>query len=313
MMKEKRKNIIGSAFFLLGAVLLMVVFSEVFLPKRESYNAAAVDQKEEFLKEEPKDTIDVVFAGDSESYATFSPIKLWTGYGYTSYVCGTSAQRLCDTYALLQSTFETQSPEVVVLETNCLYRFAGIAKETDDRVIRKLSKYLPVFQYHSRWKTYIPGQSDYHGEQKTKGFRVRKGVRPYEGGPYMNETDQVKGIPKLAEQYLEKIRTLCQNRDAELVLVSAPSAKNWNYEKHNGVSQWAEKNSVRYLDLNLVDEIGIDWKKDTKDGGDHLNFDGAMKVTEYMGRYFSENWELTDHRGDESYNHWYEVCGLPES
>ena len=303
-------KVLRSIGFLTGLLILMVVLSAIFAPKREIYNATAVDEKQRSLKEEPEDTIDVIFAGDSESYSAFSPLQIWTEYGFTSFVCGTSAQRLCDTYALLQETFETQSPEVVVLETNCLYRFAGIAKETDDKVMAGLSRYLPVFQYHSRWKTYLSGGDSESSESQLKGFRKRKTVKPYLGGEYMNETDAVKEVPELAAEYLEKINTLCKEKNAELVLVSAPSAKCWNYEKHNGVTAWAGKNGVRYLDLNLEDGLGIDWTTDTKDGGDHLNFAGAKKVTQYMGEWLEENWKLMDHRGDSSYDHWYENCGL---
>ena len=170
-------KVVRSIGFLTGLLILMVVLSAIFAPKREIYNATAVDEKQRSLKEEPEDTIDVIFAGDSESYSAFSPLQIWTEYGFTSFVCGTSAQRLCDTYALLQETFETQSPEVVVLETNCLYRFAGIAKETDDKVMAGLSRYLPVFQYHSRWKTYLSGGDSESSESQLKGFRKRKTVK----------------------------------------------------------------------------------------------------------------------------------------
>ena len=90
-------KVVRSIGFLTGLLILMVVLSAIFAPKREIYNATAVDEKQRSLKEEPEDTIDVIFAGDSESYSAFSPLQIWTEYGFTSFVCGTSAQRLCDT------------------------------------------------------------------------------------------------------------------------------------------------------------------------------------------------------------------------
>ena len=78
------------------------------------------------------------------------------------------------------------------------------------------------------------------------------------------------------------------------------------------MAELAEKNKIVYLDLNLVEEIGINWKTDTKDAGDHLNFAGAKKVTKYIGKYLNEKFQLTDHRGDAKYQKWYEDCKLLE-
>ena len=65
-------KVVRSIGFLTGLLILMVVLSAIFAPKREIYNATAVDEKQRSLKEEPEDTIDVIFAGDSESYSAFS-------------------------------------------------------------------------------------------------------------------------------------------------------------------------------------------------------------------------------------------------
>ena len=116
----------------------------------------------------------------------------------------------------------------------------------------------------------------------------------------MKNTKKSKGISADNITYLDKIAALCEENNAELLLVSTPSPKNWNYKKHNGVQSWADSHNITYIDLNLEEKITINWKKDTKDGGDHLNYNGAKKVTEYMGAYFRENYDLTDHREKEN-------------
>jgi len=316
-MKKLNGKIVRSVGFMTGLVLILTLSSMIFSPKREAYNVIAVDEKERSINAEPENTLDVIFMGDSESYSGFSPLQIWAEYGNTSYVCGTTAQRLCDTYSLLQHVFEKQSPKLVVLETNCLYREAGISKESDDKSLKLAAEYFPVFQYHSRWKGYVPltlsTKQEVTKERRMKGFRLRKSVKPYIGPlPYMKKTSEIKAVPELAGEYVEKINKLCQENNAELILVSVPSAKNWNYSRHNGVAELAEKNKIVYLDLNLVEEIGINWKTDTKDAGDHLNFAGAKKVTKYIGKYLNEKFQLTDHRGDAKYQKWYEDCKLLE-
>ena len=75
--------------------------------------------------------------------------------------------------------------------------------------------------------------------------------------------------------------------------------------KHNGVERVASELGVDYVDLNLGDaatSIGIDWSTDSLDGGDHLNYSGAEKVSTYLGAYLKETYGLTDHRDDTSYS-----------
>ena len=57
--------------------------------------------------------------------------------------------------------------------------------------------------------------------------------------------------------------------------------------------------------MNLfADKIGMDWSNDSADKGDHLNFNGALKTTAYIGDYLDKNCELNDHRGDARYDSW---------
>ena len=59
------------------------------------------------------------------------------------------------------------------------------------------------------------------------------------------------------------------------------------------------------MDFNVINDIvQIDWEKDTRDNGYHLNHFGAVKVTQYLGKYLSEKNILEDHRNDEKYNEW---------
>ena len=79
---------------------------------------------------------------------------------------------------------------------------------------------------------------------------------------------------------------------------------NWSMEKHNGVENLAKELGVEYLDMNLLNnEINIDWKKDSRDKGDHLNYTGSLKTTKFLGEYLNKK-GLPDHRADEKYESW---------
>ena len=299
------KNIWKCIGFLLGLFIILVLLSGIFRRKDKLYvyDALSVDVKIRDINAEPDNSLDIIFYGDSESYSSFSPNHLYSKFGYTSFCSGSAAQKVCDTYVLLTEAFKTQSPKVIVLETNCLYRDIKQKNKDSDLVMDFLTDSLPVFSNHSSWKIFLRQflpKGHEERRRKQKGFVVRKTTKPYTGGSYMKNTKKSKGISADNITYLDKIAALCEENNAELLLVSTPSPKNWNYKKHNGVQSWADSHNITYIDLNLEEKITINWKKDTKDGGDHLNYNGAKKVTEYMGAYFRENYDLTDHREKEN-------------
>lgn len=300
---KKRIHVLG---FISGLLILIVIVSMLFNNDENVYDAAAVKSKTEEIRKEADNSIEVLFLGDSLCYSSFYPIYLYQEQGYTSYVCGTSAQRICDTYLILKNAFKTQSPKLVVLETNCIYRKLDNGKNGDE-IMNWLIKKIPVFKNHSYWKNLTKNVEIKYNQRKEegqKGFKLRRTVIPYRGGEYMSKTDDCKKIPEVSSEYLKKIADLCRENNAELILVSTLSPKNWNYEKHNGVGQWAADNGIPYLDMNMENCIKIDWDCDTKDGGDHLNLEGAKKVTSYIGNYLKENYHLTDYREEASYLTW---------
>ena len=41
--------------------------------------------------------------------------------------------------------------------------------------------------------------------------------------------------------------------------------------------------------------------------GDHVNLNGACKITEYLGKYLDDMYDLPDHRNDEIADEWNEA------
>ena len=89
------------------------------------------------------------------------------------------------------------------------------------------------------------------------------------------------------------------------MLVSVPSTKNWNYAKHNAIAELSDNLGIEYVDMNtLQKEIPIDWKNETRDEGDHLNYYGAVKATSYMGKYFEASGLFENKKNDPEYAEW---------
>lgn len=306
-----KKRIFGSIGFLaiLGALLVLTSF--IFKTNSDVYNIVAVERKTNDIKQEKENTIDLAILGDSESYSAFIPHKMWKDAGITSYICGTSLQRLCDTFELIKEVYKKQSPQIVMIETNCLFRYAGSLEEENGVVDRAYSKVFPILKYHTRWKAYVDlengSQSSKHSEKKLKGFKYRTGIEPYVKGPWMMPTKDKAELGGKVEEYIKKIKDYVEKQGGKLILVSVPSPTNWDMKKHNATVEVADKYDLDFYDLNtLAEEIGIDWAKDTKDAGNHLNFDGAIKTTDFFSKILVDKYKLSNHKDDPYYSDWEE-------
>ena len=51
----------------------------------------------------------------------------------------------------------------------------------------------------------------------------------------------------------------------------------------------------------------MDFDTDCYDEASHLNPDGAVKVTAWLGETLSQTYDLPDRRGDAAYAHWDEA------
>lgn len=241
------------------------------------------------IKIEPKDTIDVVVLGDSESYSSFSPMQLWEDYGYTSYVAGVPGAKIGENYDVLKLLFKRQKPKVVLLETNNLFRYQP-PNNVEQRMTKRIYQRFPLLKYHSAWKSPLMRAKGI----LFQGFNVNGGVKPYEGGKYMYPSREREKIFPTNEKYFRGIVRLCRKHQARLILYSAPSPRNYNYKKHNAIKVLAEQNNLTYLDLNVrASRLEIDWRSDTRDRGDHLNLVGAQKATAFLGYYLNKTCHLT--------------------
>lgn len=294
-----------SVSFLLILCIILLAGSYVFHPKDNRMEAGMEELAANGILGERKNSIDVLFLGDSEAVASISPMELFKEYGFTSYVCATTGQSLYTTYRFLVRALSNQSPKVVVLETDAL--FQGIS--LDECLLSDLSILFPFFQYHNRWKSLtladFTSPISYTWTDDFKGYNSSSKVEAADPTGYMVPSDHVQEIESLTLMYLKRIKNYCQSRGIPLLLVSTPSTKNWNYPRHNGVVQATTKEDLPYLDLNLItDELVIDWNTDTRDKGDHLNDSGAKKVSAYLGNFLREMYQLPDHRSDSAYLSW---------
>lgn len=307
-MKKIIKRIVSCVLFVAILLGLLQVSSLVFQPKSNDKVSGIHYPRANGIFSEPKDSIDTVFIGDSEVYHSFIPLNIWRDYGITSYDVSSPSQKLVYSMEFLKKTFEKQSPKIVFLETNAIFRKSYL----EDEITYKAEQIFPVFRYHDRWKNLqlkdFSATVEYTANENNKGYYFTKKSKPATDKAikeYMKYSDVSAPILSTNKKYLNGIAKFCKTHGARLVLISTPSTKNWNYQRHNTMEAISKDLGVDYIDTNLLrDDIPIDWKKDTKDKGDHLNYNGAVKLTDYVGKYLDDTKLFKDKRNDPSYDNW---------
>ncbi len=307
-MKNFLKHVLTVVLFVCGLILLLIPVSMLVNPKDNTVDAGMRDISANGILAEPEQLIDVLIIGDSESYSSFVPLQIYDEYGYTVYICGSPGQQMTYSAEFLYKTFERHSPKLVILETDCIFHYFSLA----DVMHIYGDKYFPVFQYHNRWKSLTARDFDftvnYTHPDNTKGYWYSTEINEADNPGYMQEVKDSPNITTRNKQFVQLIKQYCEDRGAQLMLISAPSTVNMNMERHQYLTELADELGLVYVDTNtLQDEIPIDWTTDTSDAGDHINYYGARKVTTYLGKYLADTGLLSDHRGDPEYVSWDEA------
>jgi len=277
---------------------------------------------------------DVVFIGDCEVYENISPITLWENYGITSYIRGSAQQLIWQSYYLLEETLNIETPEVVVFNVLSM-KYDKPQKEAYNRMTldgmrwssskvgsimasmteeEHFIEYLfPLLRYHSRWNELNEDDIHYLNHRDLvshNGYYMRVDVKAAQNFPKPKKLGNYQ-FGENAYYYLEKMRTLCDEKGVKLVLIKAPSLyPAWYDEWELQIEDYANEHGLEYYNfLELTDEVGLDFETDTYDGGLHLNLSGAEKMSTYFGQILKDSCNLSDHRTDPDLEKaWNEKC-----
>lgn len=307
-MQDFRKKIVRPVAFCAILLCLLMAASAVMSALART-NTDLVQNRNKIMVElenEPADTIDVLVIGDSESYTTVSPMEIWDKEGIPSYVGGQTGQKIQESYYMLKKALKTQKPKVVAIETNMIFRPQSAVRGIKETLVQTMLYYFPVFRLHNSWKAWVTGE-DKRSQTFYKGFVLRDVVEAYTGGSYMKKTAKTERMSRITRFMMDQIVSLCRKNNIQLFLYSAPSPKNYSFRKHNTMEAYARENGLKYLDLNLkIKELGINWSEDSLDKGDHLNILGAVKVSDYLGRYLKKEYHLKSRKSESTYRFWNE-------
>ncbi len=337
-MKKFKDFMCAIGLTLIFSYVILWAASRVLIPKwLDAENNRAAYIIKGFYRE-PKNSLDVLFTGNSDVFRGVSPMEIYDAKGIKSYNFVSPGQRIWIAYPMLEEALRYQKPKVVFFNVDEVYftsqTFGNAHKAYDNMKFGwpkikgildpsykhwgKLSHFLPIFIYHDRYKE-LTGEDfkyafgDY--DDYLRGMDLIANSKPYVASEdYMASSQETAVIPKSNLTYLDKMRVLCEKRGIEFVLFEVPSPDSWNYKKHNALEEYANKYGLKFLDLNLhLDELNIDWNTDTADGGDHLNVFGAEKVSRYLADYIEENFAIEAKRNERWDEHYEEYRKFKEN
>lgn len=266
---------------------------------------------------------DVVFIGDCEVYANYSPMEMYRSQGITAYIRGTSQQLIWQSYYVLKETLKYETPKAVVFNVNAM-RYGEPVKEAFNRltidqmrwseekigIIQAsmteeedfLSYVFPILRYHSRFDELTQEDWEYFFKVKDNtynGYLVNKNINPVGALPAKRPLADYQ-FADICYDYLDKITALCKENGVELILVKAPSLYPYWYEQYDEqMAEYARENGLAYYNFAAcIEEIGLDFQVDTYDAGLHLNHTGAEKLSRYFARILAENHQIPDRRTD---------------
>ena len=320
----KKKNVFVVLLVIAVTIGCLWFLQKLLVPK---YQTGIVEGSmiEEYYKDESDH--DVVFIGDCEIYENFSPITLWEEYGITSYMRGSAQQLIWNSYYLLEDTLRYETPEVVVFnvlsvkynepQSEAYNRMSIDGMEWSMSKVNNIKASMmeeenfvdyvfPLLRYHGRWAELTKDDFEHIFSKDLvthNGYYMRVDTKAQ--GEFPDPTPLADyTLGENAMSYLQKMADLCKEKGIELVLIKAPTEfPHWYDEWDAQIVDFAKENDVTYINyIPLQEEIGLDMSQDTYDAGLHLNTQGAEKMSLYFGKWLVENYNLTDHRGDETYD-----------
>lgn len=270
-----------------------------------------------------EDIVDVVFLGSSHCYCSVNHSILWDEHGISSFSLAISGQDLASTYHCLVESLKTQSPEVVMIEmygsvfqgyqdTGNLYRNTLSLKPSKNayNAVKSMVEEGTEWDYLLKW----PIVHTRYAELKKQDFQ--KNTIPYVGYTSDFETNSILEIVPYtgepaetlweeSEYWIQKMIDFAKESQTNICFFIAPySAPDYEQMRIKRAEQIAKANNIPFVNMiDISEDLGMDVENDFMDWM-HTNVYGAEKVTNYLGEYLKQNYELENHYGDPKYELW---------
>lgn len=272
----------------------------------------------------PENSFEVIGYGSSHMWSSMDPMVLYDNYGIGAYNYGCNWQRINTTKLFFEDSLRTQSPKIILIETYLvnsvqqdtvingeIYYTRAVDEFEGKRSYLKqcfgtdieswLSYYMPLCAFHDNWtnldKRSFESNSDSTDFNKYMGYLFNDDVMPVE----LPKTFVQNDLAEESIAVLDAIVEICDKNDIEIIFFTTPME--YAYPYGNAMTKYAREHNCVYINFfEYIDEIGLNPKTDFYDAG-HLNANGAGKISNFLGEYIVNNYNVTDMRNIEN-NIW---------
>lgn len=313
-------------FILNVVIVICIVFAAIILAFKLNKTFEKEDSREsnyDFIQSSLNS--DILFIGTSHMANAVSPMKLWDVDGYASYVLTAAGNGVKRDNAILEIALDYTKPELVVLDTDQYWledelnhqvknyhRFADSFPISGTKIRTTLALYddnfvraellFPWLVYHNRWDELE--ENDFYpvpASRSLKGYDYDTNIVKADLPKEPLKEDDMGELGQEGLEEIEKFIQKCKAENIEVLLVTLPySADNEQRLYGAKISEVASKYRVNYINFNEK-EFFVDEKTDFSDLS-HMNVSGAKKMTEFLGTYISENYDVPDRRTEKEYS-----------
>lgn len=311
-----KKELAGVLCLVLALVVFCSVAAAVVTPKRHDYGAVWG-----MYKEEPKNSVDVLFFGSSMAYCDIVPSVIYEQSGVTSFVMAGPEQTIPVTYYYLKESCKTQQPKTVFVEAtgliygesnrsvkiNLTYMPWGLNRliptfteklteggETEEETAKleqstRLGLLFPLYSYHDRWDELhredlkIPLLG--YGEDELAGYTFLDRVTKIDEFTVREACTEVYDRNL---SYIEKMVNFCNDEGINIVFFFSPTTKRLTDDVTAQIKSDISLLGAEFIDFNdNFDEFNFDLSVDFHDTL-HTNYRGAQKFSKYLAGIFSD-------------------------
>lgn len=332
MEKHSKENKINKKNKYIKVSIKLIVFSIIFVMCLNTiYNVTKMKNSyvkmENFFKQ--KEDFDVLFFGSSHVSNIIFPMELWKKYGIVSYNLGGASATIAMSYHNMLLALKETTPKLIVLDLYMITDTKKVKPEKEMSVHKLLdaypisyTKYAAIKDlfgeenilnnsmeflfnfsiYHTRWKelTYIDfgAKKDY---EKGAGALIRR-VTPNKTKEF-NDVEMKKRT-SINIEYFKKIIEYCKQNGIEILATYIPfPAPESEMATSKYMQTICDEYNINYINFLAMNAVNYD--TDCYDKDSHLNISGGRKVTDYIGQYIMNNYNIQDQRQSESYSFWH--------
>ncbi len=320
----KKKIFIHKIIYIIIFILLFNFTSYLFQPSWKYVPNISEGETDKYLGfyNVPLNNLDYLTLGASHSFFSINPMQIYAETGIIGYNLGSPSQSIETSYYWLKEAHKYQKPKIVFLDISSLLYddemidAASVTKallymrfslNKIDAIINCKAQeqslfefFFPLFQYHDRWKElnkddWYKTSENYFLNGSYLGFTSSRLTEKneinldqelyllHENGTLM-QNNIIPTVSSQSKVYFEKIIAFCNANNIKLIPIKAPSL-NWSLQRRLVICDFLQAYQLKLWDLNVEENLFLNWDTDTADNGYHTNYWGATKTSQVISGF----------------------------